>query len=165
MDSPLLGFEWQLKYIAERYLPFGLMTAPFLFNLFAEVFHWILANKMKSQGMQSEVIHYLDDFLIVLPANRNMNQYSRLFSKICEPVGLTIKEAKSEEGTVASFGRVELDTAKMIIHLPTRKLAQAKKLVASAVNTEALTLLKLQTLTGFLNFVCIVTSLGRTFLR
>ena len=94
-----------------------------------------------------------------------MNRYSRLFTKICEEVGLTIKEAKSEEGTVASFGGVELDTAKMIIRLPTRKLAKAKKLVAAAVNTDALTLVELQTLPGYLNFVCIVTPLDRTFLR
>ena len=80
-------------------------------------------------------------------------------------MGLTIKEAISEEGTVASFGGVELDTEKMIIRLPTRKLAKAKKLVAAAVNMDAHTLLDLQTLTGFLNFVCIVTPLGRTFLR
>ena len=160
IDSPLLGFECQGKYFAERYLPYGLRTAPYVFNLFAEVFHWILADKMKSQEMQGEVIHYLDDFLIVLPANGNMNRYSRLFTKSCEEVGLTVKEAKSEEGLVASFGGVELDTAKMIIRLPTRKLAKAKKLVAAAVNSDALTLLELQTLTGFLNFICIVTPLG-----
>jgi len=38
-DSPLLGFHWLDKYYAERFLPFGLRTAPYLFNLFAEVFH------------------------------------------------------------------------------------------------------------------------------
>ena len=165
MDSPLLGFQWQGKYFAERYLPFGPRTAPYLFNLFAKVFHWILANRMKSQGMQGEVIDYLDAFLIVLPANGNMNRYGKLYPKICEEVGLTMKEAQSEEGTVASFGGVELDTVKMIIRLPTRKLAKAKKLVAVVVNTDALKLLELQTLTGYLNLVCIVTQLGQTFLH
>ena len=38
-DSPLLGFHWQNGYYTERFLPSGLMTAPYLFNLFAEVFH------------------------------------------------------------------------------------------------------------------------------
>ena len=165
MDSPLLGFEWQGKYLVERYLPFGFRTPPYLFNLFAKVFHWILPNRINSQGMQGEMIYYLDDFLIVLPANGNLNRYSRLFTKICEEVGLMIKEKKREEEMVASCGEVELDTAKMIICLPTRKLAKAKKLVAAAVNTDALTLLELQTLTGYLNFVYIVTPLGRTFLR
>jgi len=80
-------------------------------------------------------------------------------------VGLTIKETKSEQGMVASFGGVELDTAKMVIRLPTRKLAKAQNLVTAAVNTDVLILVELQTLTGYLNCVCIVTPLGRTFLR
>jgi len=46
LDSPLLGFQWQGKYYAERFLPFGLRTAPYLFNLFSEVFHWILEQEL-----------------------------------------------------------------------------------------------------------------------
>jgi len=42
IDSALLGFHWENKYYSERYLPFGLQTAPFLFNLFAKGLHWIL---------------------------------------------------------------------------------------------------------------------------
>ena len=38
-DSPLLGFHWLDKHYMERFLPFGLQTAPYLCNLFAEVFH------------------------------------------------------------------------------------------------------------------------------
>ena len=39
LDIPLLGFHWQDSYYAEQFLPFGLRTAPYLFNLFAEAFH------------------------------------------------------------------------------------------------------------------------------
>ena len=35
LDSPLLGFHWNESYYAEQFLPFGLHTAPCLFNLFA----------------------------------------------------------------------------------------------------------------------------------
>ncbi len=35
----LLGFEWQGTYYEETCLPFGLSTAPLLFNLFAKGFH------------------------------------------------------------------------------------------------------------------------------
>ena len=35
----LLGFQWNDQYYKETCLPFGLSTAPFLFNLFAEAFH------------------------------------------------------------------------------------------------------------------------------
>lgn len=35
----LLGFKWQGHYYHENCLPFGLRTAPFIFNLFAEGLH------------------------------------------------------------------------------------------------------------------------------
>ena len=38
-DSLLLGLHWPNRYYPKRFLPFGLQTAPYLFNLFAEVFH------------------------------------------------------------------------------------------------------------------------------
>ena len=38
-DQPILGFEWKDKYYAEQFLPFGLRTASYLFNLFAETFY------------------------------------------------------------------------------------------------------------------------------
>ena len=35
-DQWLLGFHYDDRYWIERYLPFGLRTAPFIFNLFAK---------------------------------------------------------------------------------------------------------------------------------
>ena len=163
MDSPLLGFEWQGKSYAERYLPFHRRTGHYLFNLFAEVYHWILANSLKSQGLQGEVIHDLDDVLIVLTAYGKPNQSHRVFTDIWKEVGLTIKGAKSEEGTGASFGGVELDSAKRVIPLPTSKLVKAYKRIEVAVNMDLLTLVELQTPTGYLNFVCFVSPLGQPF--
>ena len=59
-DWDLLGMQWQRKYYVDTCLPFGLRSAPFLFNQFAEVLNWILC-----QNYQVMAIHYLDDFLIV----------------------------------------------------------------------------------------------------
>ena len=39
----LLGFRWGEKFYKEMCLLFGLATAPFIFNLFAEALHWIIA--------------------------------------------------------------------------------------------------------------------------
>ena len=66
LDSPLLEFHWNGTYYAEAFLPFGLRTAPYLFNLFAEVFHWILEEELKTLGLRVRIIHYLDDFPMVL---------------------------------------------------------------------------------------------------
>ena len=41
-DFWLLGFFCDDSYWIDRFLPFGLRTAPFLFNLFAKGLHWIL---------------------------------------------------------------------------------------------------------------------------
>jgi hypothetical protein len=38
----LMGFSWNGQHYSETCLPFGLSTAPAIFNLFAEAFHWIL---------------------------------------------------------------------------------------------------------------------------
>ena len=165
IDTPLLGLHWQNVYYSEQYLPFGLRTAPYVFNLFAEIFHWILEHQLAIKHLQATVIHYLDDFLVILPPAVDPNDYSTLYSTLCTEVGLTIKESKNEQGTSASFGGIEIDTEKMVIRLPEKKLLKAQKVVQTAIDQTSLSLLDLQRITGYLNFVATVVPLGRTFLR
>ena len=165
LDTPLLGFHWKDQYYSELFLPFGLRTAPYLFNLFAEVFHWVLENEFTNEGKRVEIIHYLDDFLIIAPPEACPEGYSRKFATICERVGLTIKTSKNEEGVVASFAGIELDTKNMVIRLPKTKLEKARTTVQTATKATSLSLLELQKITGYLNFVGTVVPLGRTFLR
>ena len=164
-DSPLLGFQWKNRYYFERFLPFGLRTAPYLFNLFAEVFHWILDSELQRQNLAACTIHYLDDFLMVLPPHANPKEYTGIFSYLCSEVGLTIKTSKNEEGNVVSFAGIEFDTKDMVIRLPTKKLLKARALVNDARKQKSLSLREIQKITGYLNFVSTVTPLGRTFLR
>ena len=60
----LLGFLWKGRYYQETCLPFGLSTAPFIFNLFAEAFHRIL-----EPYLRWSVDLYLDDFIAMLPVS------------------------------------------------------------------------------------------------
>ena len=136
-----------------------------MFNLFAETFHWILPNELAKDHFPAEIIHYLDDFLIILPSDQNPETYCSKFARICSLVGLSIKQAKSEEGMVVSFGGIELDTKNMAIRLPISKLAKARMIVESAVSLTSVSLLDLQRITGYLNFVTVVVTLGRAFLR
>ena len=41
-DWPLLGFTWQGSFYHAIILIFGIKSAPYIFNLFAEVLHWII---------------------------------------------------------------------------------------------------------------------------
>jgi len=162
---PLLGFHWQEKFYAECFLPFGLRTAPYIFNLFAEVFHWILLTEFATQTLLVEIVHYLDDFLMILPPDQKLEYYSQAFTNLSTEVCLGIKISKNQEGMVEDFAGVELDTEKMTIRLPPTKLAKARTIAQSASTAPSLSLVKLQTITGYLNFVRIVLPLGRAFLR
>ncbi len=62
-DWELLGMKWEGKYFYDKVLPFGLRSAPFLFNQLSEALEWVLIEKC---GI-SYVCHFLDDFLIMEP--------------------------------------------------------------------------------------------------
>ena len=164
-DSPLLGFHWQNRYYTERFLPFGLRTALYLFNLFAEVFHWILEQQLNRRNVPATVIPYVDDFLIILPPVVDNSRCTKVFSTLCEQIGLSIKVAKNEEGTTVSFASIEFETSTMVIRFPPKKLHKACTLVQKATISRSLSLLEIQQLTGYLYFFSKVIPLGRTFLR
>ena len=165
LDSPLLGFHWKGKFYSECFLPFGLRTAPYLINIFVEVFHWCLEAEFRKQNLAASVIHYLDDFFLVLPPTAMSKTYTRTFANLCSEAGLSIKDSKSEERVRASFTGIELDTRSMTIRLPTNKLRKAQTIVQTPLQGDSLTLLDFQRITGYLNFVCTVVPLGRTILR
>ena len=50
-------------------LPFGLRSAPSLFNHYAEALDWIMANNYGAQ-----LLLYLDDFLLVGPPSKDTCQ-------------------------------------------------------------------------------------------
>jgi len=86
----------------------------------------------------------------------DLNIYITRFSELCQEVGLSIKESKNEEGTIASFGGIEIDTENMVIRLPENKLLKAQQLVQNAIEQTSLSLLEQQKLTGYVNFVATV---------
>ena len=61
-DRLLLGMRWREALYVDSALPFGLRSAPKIFNSVADTLEW----KLKHMGIQ-QVFHYLDDFLIVAP--------------------------------------------------------------------------------------------------
>ena len=59
-DRQFLGMQWKGKLFIDTALPFGLRSAPKLFNALADALEWI----MRSRGLW-HVAHYLDDFITV----------------------------------------------------------------------------------------------------
>ena len=58
-DWNLLGSYWQAHFFIDLYLPFGLRSAPYIFNQLSDALQWILRN---NYGLQ-DVLHILADFL------------------------------------------------------------------------------------------------------
>ena len=56
----LFGMVWDRALFVDTVLPFGLRSAPKLFNAVADVVEWILR-----QAGVVNILHYLDDFLLV----------------------------------------------------------------------------------------------------
>ena len=91
-DSLLLGMEWQGGIYIDTALPFGLRSAPKIFNAVADGLLWIL----EAVGVQF-VLHYLDDFLILgPPASEVRNEGLSTTRRICQELGVPIAEEKVE---------------------------------------------------------------------
>jgi len=81
------------------------------------MFHWIRDDELQRIALPAKIVHYLDDFLIILrPATTtDLNINTTRFSELSHELGLSIKESKNEEGMIASFGGIEMDRENMVI--------------------------------------------------
>ena len=97
-DWWLLGFEWEGAYWVDRFLPFGLRTLPYMFDLFAKGLHWMLV----TSGFE-HMLHYLDDFLGIVPPDKNPEPYNALFDKLCKTLGFARNIKKNKMHTTTDF--------------------------------------------------------------
>jgi len=99
-DWNLLGIHWKDKYYIDTCLPFGLCSAPFLFNKLADAIHWILQHQYEVHHL----LHYLDDFFTAGPANSNTchQNLSQMLS-LCNRIGAPIKTKKVEDPQLVSL--------------------------------------------------------------
>ena len=110
-DWNLLGICWQGKYYIDTCLPFGLRSAPYIFNRLATAIHWILQNNYNVQF----ILHYLDDFLTAGPPHslicqQNLESMLTLRQRINAPV----KDEKVVPPTTKlTFLGIVIDTEKM----------------------------------------------------
>ena len=114
-DWSLLGIHWQSQYYVDMYLPFGLRSAPFLFNQLSDGLEWILKS---NYGLQ-HVIHILDDFFIVerskLACLSSFSTLLRVFMSLKAPVVASKTIGPSQE---IEFMGIVLDSVRMEARLP-----------------------------------------------
>jgi hypothetical protein len=127
-DRPLLGMEWKDQVYIDAALPFGLRSAPKIFNALADGLMWI----MKQRGIR-ESIHYLDDYLFFGdPCSQECAHALSLALQLCKCLGVPVSAHKLEgPANTLTFLGILLDTLKLEIRLPDDKLMRLKGLIRS----------------------------------
>ena len=65
-DWELLGMHWNGLYFFDTVLPFGLRSAPYIFNQLSDAIQWIA----KTNYDIRHILHILDDFFLIEPPPR-----------------------------------------------------------------------------------------------
>ena len=123
-DFDLLGFQIQGKVYIDMCLPFGCAISCAKFEQFSTFLEWALRVKSGS----SNVVHYLDDFLLAgrLETMECQNLMS-CFCSICTDLGVPLAQDKTVGPTsVLTFLGLEIDTIHMTVKIPYDKLNQLK---------------------------------------
>ena len=161
-DRLLLGMSWEGALYVDTVLPFGLRSAPKIFNALAGALEWMV----RQEGVQW-LLHYLDDFLLVgAPGSgqceEDLQRLLSVFKRLRVPIASKKLEGPTDRLT---FLGIEIDSQEMTLRLPVRKLLELKSLIAEWASRKSCIKRDLQSLVGKLQHACKVVHPGRTFLR
>ena len=122
-DRPLLAMQWDGQVYVDRALPFGLRSAPKIFNALADALEWGL----KQEGAQF-VWHYLDDFITIgRPGSGECGFHYVILHHLCQRLGVPLAPDKCEGPTTCiTFLGIVIDSWAMELRLPRDKLHRVK---------------------------------------
>ena len=142
-----------------KVLPFGLRSAPKLYNKVADALLWILVQLDRVDGL-----HYLDDFLLFGDSS-NCDASLRQALARCSAQGVPVATGKTEGPcTRLVFLGIEIDTLSMSLQLPAVELDRLQREIQRWGTLKCCTKRELS-LIGQLQHACCVIKSGRSFLR
>ena len=160
-DQKKLGFKHKNNYYFDRVLPQGCGSSCYLFEKFSTSIHHIFSFFAPKCNM----IHYLDDFLIIAPTFELCKRYQDLFLYICETLGVPLAPHKvTVPSTECIFLGVMLDTNRKCALLPKEKLKEYQDDIKNTLKKSYISVRQLQSIIGKLSFAASVVP-GRAFLR
>ena len=161
-DYHLLGVSWKGHTFVDRALPFGLCSAPKIFNAFADFIAWVL----HQHGIAHQ-LHYLDDFLFLgAPYSDEAAEALETVSRVLRMLGIPVAVHKTEgPAPLLIFLGIVIDTRTFELRLPEIKLAHLQGLLHSWVTRRHCRKQELESLLGHLSHAATVVRHGRTFLR
>ena len=161
-DRPLQAVRWNGSIYVDPMLPFGLRSAPKIFNAVADALQWHL-----TQVGAQNLLHYLDDYIMVGPPGSDVCHRSlQLLLAECSRMGVPIAAHKTEGPTPClTFLGIEIDAADEVLRLPAPKLQRLQTLLREWGDKKVCKRRELESLVGTLNHAAKVVRAGRSFLR
>ena len=91
-DHCLLGVEWEDQVYYDIKLPFGLRSAPKIFNAVADGLEWCI----RQRGVQC-IFHYLDDYVVLSPPDSSRCEHDlNVLREVCYELGVPLASYKCE---------------------------------------------------------------------
>jgi hypothetical protein len=153
-----LGMRFNGLYYYERCLPFGLKSAPALFELFATAINQFIRNA----GV-AYIYHYMDDFICVSTPRSALQDYDitmQMFKQL--NISLSVDKLQAPTTRIEFLGLI-IDSDTMQIQLPTNKLNLYRNELSAWRNKRAATRIELQSLLGKLVHASRAVHQGRSF--
>ena len=115
-DYHLLGICWKGHTYVDRALPFGLRSAPKIFNAMADSIAWALS----CEGIRY-LLHYLDDFLFLGAPHTDQGQESLTTAlHLLDRLSIPVASHKTDGPTTSlAFLGIVVDTHTYKLQLPT----------------------------------------------
>ena len=165
-DQGLLAVTWAGSIYIDRALPFGLRSVPKIFSAVTDAMMWILHER----GVQ-HAMHYLDDFLILGPAESTTCQRDLTTTlTTCVNLGFPVAPEKTEGPTTRlTFLGIEIDSGASQIQFPQEKLVALQATISQWMNKagsrSSCKKRDLLSLIGLLQHATAVVRPGRAFVR
>ncbi|MBF2755157.1 MAG: hypothetical protein ISN29_07865 [Gammaproteobacteria bacterium AqS3] len=160
-DQKFLGVSWRGKTYCDKALPFGLRSAPIIFNAVADGLAWA----MICTGIM-DLAHYLDDFIFWASDQQSCQRCLDTGIHTAYSLGLPVEPIKVEGPlTTLTFLGIEIDTIRRELRLPRGKLNRLKDTLRKWSTKKSATKHDLQVIIGLLNDAAQVVPAGRPFVR
>ena len=153
-----LTIEWKQSIYIDTCLPFGLRSAPNLFNILAGLLYWVTMQ----EGV-TFLMHYLDDFLMFGPSDSPVCHLNT-FTQVCDELGIPLAtEILEGPSTSLTFLGIILYTHCMEICLSKDKLQCILQELSSWLHRKTATKRDILSLVGLLQHATKVVRSRRTF--
>jgi Reverse transcriptase (RNA-dependent DNA polymerase) len=165
-DRHLLGMRWNGKFYVDLCLPFGLSSAPAIFEWFSTATEWICRTVYGIPHIR----HYMDDFIIGGRADTDQCLTSRrllqaAFARLGWPISQKKLALEGIPSTVITYLGISIDTERMVAFIDPGRLKSVLAALDSWKDRTHCSLRELESLTGTLAFVAKVIQPGAMFIR